>query len=25
MSNHLLLQCDNLCKTYQEGNLHTDV
>ncbi|WBF43663.1 lipoprotein-releasing ABC transporter ATP-binding protein LolD [Serratia rubidaea] len=25
MSNHPLLQCDNLCKTYQEGNLHTDV
>ncbi|KFK96503.1 MULTISPECIES: lipoprotein-releasing ABC transporter ATP-binding protein LolD [unclassified Serratia (in: enterobacteria)] len=25
MSNHLLLQCDSLCKTYQEGNLHTDV
>lgn len=25
MSNQLLLQCDNLCKTYQEGKLHTDV
>lgn len=25
MSNHLLLQCDSLCKTYQEGHLHTDV
>ncbi|MGM0512349.1 lipoprotein releasing system, ATP-binding protein [Serratia fonticola] len=25
MSNHLLLQCERLCKTYQEGNLHTDV
>ena len=25
MSNHPLLQCDNLCKTYQEGTLHTDV
>ncbi|WON78480.1 lipoprotein-releasing ABC transporter ATP-binding protein LolD [Serratia sp. UGAL515B_01] len=25
MSNHLLLRCDNLCKTYQEGNLQTDV
>jgi lipoprotein-releasing system ATP-binding protein len=19
------LQCDNLCKTYQEGKMHTDV
>ncbi|PKE30341.1 lipoprotein-releasing system ATP-binding protein LolD [Rahnella sp. AA] len=25
MSNSLLLQCDNLCKTYQEGKMHTDV
>ncbi|KQN56432.1 MULTISPECIES: lipoprotein-releasing ABC transporter ATP-binding protein LolD [Rahnella] len=25
MSNSLLLQCDNLCKTYQEGKLRTDV
>ncbi|QCR36418.1 lipoprotein-releasing ABC transporter ATP-binding protein LolD [Nissabacter sp. SGAir0207] len=25
MSNHPLLQCDSLCKTYQEGKLHTDV
>lgn len=25
MSNHPLLQCERLCKTYQEGNLHTDV
>ncbi|KEY61015.1 lipoprotein-releasing ABC transporter ATP-binding protein LolD [Serratia sp. DD3] len=25
MNNQLLLQCDNLCKTYQEGNLHTSV
>lgn len=25
MSNLRLLQCDNLCKSYQEGNLHTDV
>lgn len=25
MSNLHLLQCDNLCKSYQEGNLHTDV
>jgi lipoprotein-releasing system ATP-binding protein len=25
MNNPLLLQCDHLCKTYQEGNLHTDV
>lgn len=25
MSDPLLLQCENLCKTYQEGNLHTDV
>ncbi|WP_294912776.1 lipoprotein-releasing ABC transporter ATP-binding protein LolD [Tatumella sp. UBA2305] len=25
MNNPLLLQCDQLCKRYQEGNLHTDV
>ena len=25
MSNSLLLQCENLCKTYQEGKMHTDV
>lgn len=25
MSNHPLLQCINLCKRYQEGQLHTDV
>lgn len=25
MSNSFLLQCDNLCKTYQEGKMHTDV
>lgn len=25
MSDPLLLQCENLCKTYQDGNLHTDV
>jgi len=25
MSDHLLLQCDSLCKTYQEGNLQTSV
>ncbi|PVZ87994.1 lipoprotein-releasing ABC transporter ATP-binding protein LolD [Serratia sp. S1B] len=25
MNNQLLLQCDNLCKTYQEGNLNTSV
>ena len=25
MSNHPLLQCLNLCKRYQEGQLHTDV
>lgn len=25
MNNPLLLQCDNLCKTYQEGNLQTSV
>ncbi|RLM07304.1 lipoprotein ABC transporter ATP-binding protein LolD [Gibbsiella quercinecans] len=25
MSDHLLLQCDNLSKTYQEGNLQTSV
>lgn len=25
MSSSLLLQCDNLCKTYQEGKMHTDV
>lgn len=25
MSNSLLLQCEGLCKTYQEGNLYTDV
>ncbi|MCW6541329.1 lipoprotein-releasing ABC transporter ATP-binding protein LolD [Yersinia ruckeri] len=25
MSNQLLLQCENLCKRYQEGQLHTDV
>ncbi|MGY6029980.1 lipoprotein-releasing ABC transporter ATP-binding protein LolD [Phytobacter sp. AG2a] len=23
--NKILLQCDNLCKRYQEGNVHTDV
>jgi lipoprotein-releasing system ATP-binding protein len=23
--NKILLQCDNLCKRYQEGNMHTDV
>ncbi|WP_313478278.1 lipoprotein-releasing ABC transporter ATP-binding protein LolD [Atlantibacter hermannii] len=25
MSNSVLLQCDNLCKRYQEGNVQTDV
>ena len=25
MSNSILLQCDNLCKSYQEGSVHTDV
>ncbi|AVF35172.1 lipoprotein-releasing ABC transporter ATP-binding protein LolD [Rahnella sikkimica] len=25
MSNSLLLQCDTLCKTYQEGKMHTEV
>ncbi|CAO97024.1 lipoprotein-releasing ABC transporter ATP-binding protein LolD [Erwinia tasmaniensis] len=25
MSNKILLQCDNLCKRYQEGSVHTDV
>lgn len=25
MSNSILLQCDNLCKRYQEGNVQTDV
>lgn len=25
MSNHPLLQCLNLCKRYQEGQLHTEV
>ena len=25
MSNSLLLQCENLCKSYQEGKMHTDV
>ena len=25
MSNHPLLQCLNLCKRYQEGQLHTDI
>ena len=23
--NKILLQCDNLCKRYQEGNVQTDV
>lgn len=25
MSNPVLLQCDNLCKRYQEGSVQTDV
>lgn len=25
MSNSVLLQCDNLCKRYQEGKVQTDV
>jgi lipoprotein-releasing system ATP-binding protein len=25
MNNSLLLQCENLCKTYHEGKLNTDV
>ncbi|HBQ78816.1 MAG TPA: lipoprotein-releasing system ATP-binding protein LolD, partial [Erwinia persicina] len=25
MSNTILLQCDNLCKRYQEGSVQTDV